>query len=45
MLKKAGYKRDLCIEDESLWGPLPEQVKRAGMIDNARYLKEVVAAV
>lgn len=41
MLRKAGYKGDLCIEDESLPSLPPDQM-RARMLDDARFLAEVL---
>ena len=45
LLKKAGYKRDLCIEDESFYWMKDEHRKRPGMIDDARYMKEILVSV
>jgi len=40
-LKAAGYKGDLCIEDESL-GRFDTEKQRAVLIDDANYLKEIL---
>ncbi len=40
-LKKAGYKNDLCIENESL-GRFDEVGRRAALIDDVVYLREIL---
>ena len=44
VLAKAGYKGDLCIEDESLGRYQPDQQK-AILKDDAEYLKEILASL